>query len=401
MALWSLILTATYTANLASLLVESNQDESRIVETIQEAIVYGYPICTWESTNSDAFLKDVFPDAIRKPKKTLEEMYYGLQTGECAFGLEVIQSWLINQHVPKFNPKCDLEWVGNGRVVSASAAGFSTITDSGYKCTGLIRDVINIHMEEMISDGFLRDAWEVENSLAKEVDCNTFQPFDVVNSAADTDDAGRRRRKLEQTRRKIELAKQYNSLGRPLLHDDGRLMDSHRHLKSSANSAASSMGAIDGGDGISSQMELDAMLGTFFIHWAFMFIAIAMGITKKYYREKQKKNIAPRNSSKEQHRAQRIQGQSGGSIQTQTFEESMRIKDELQWQMEDLLHTLKQSKATLIKEQEELQWKIDQLKGMGGEQSHDDLKSLCDAKERKLTDGLSRLKMWEDAQNLK
>ena len=58
--------------------MENQQDEIRIVETIQEAVVYGYQICTWESTNSDTYIKEVFPDAIRKPKKTLEDMYEGL-----------------------------------------------------------------------------------------------------------------------------------------------------------------------------------------------------------------------------------------------------------------------------------------------------------------------------------
>lgn len=178
-ALWALILTDTYTANLASLLVEDQfliVASQHIITTIEKAVVYKYPICTYEGTNSDSYLQEVHPDAAHKPKKTLEEMYEAVHNGECDYAVEVIQQWLSNQHQQEFNPDCDLEWIGNGKVVTASATGFTTSTDAGYKCTGLIRDVINIYMEEMVHDGFLKEAWEVENTRSKDWDCQAYNP---------------------------------------------------------------------------------------------------------------------------------------------------------------------------------------------------------------------------------
>ncbi|CAJ1956777.1 unnamed protein product [Cylindrotheca closterium] len=388
MALWSLILTATYTANLASLLVENQLPQVRVIQSLQEAVVFEYPICTWEGTNADTYVKELFPDAIRKPKKTLEEMYQGLHNGECAYAIEVIQQWLINQRVQKFNPYCDLEWVGNGKVVSASAAGFATSTDAGYKCTGLIRDVINIHMEEMIYDGFLRDAWEVENSLSQEVDCNTFKPEQFLSSNigsntgttdSDTGDTtGERRRRLEVAKRRLEVAKKYNSRGLSVTHDG--LSGTHRRLKASSKSAASSAGALEGSSDTSNQMELPAMLGTFFIHWAFMFVAVVAGVIKKYNRARKGKDVIV--PTKEIIKEEQDSDQAGSNQTEKYHEETVRMKDELQWQMEDLLFTFQRSKATLVKEQEELQWKMDQLKGVLDEKNRrdsmtqDDLRSL-------------------------
>ncbi|KAL3942954.1 MAG: hypothetical protein SGBAC_002943 [Bacillariaceae sp.] len=357
MALWSLILTATYTANLASLLVENQQPAPRRVETIQEAVVFEYPICTWEGTDSDAYIRDTFSDAIRIPKRSIEDVYAAVRSGECAFAVEAVQQWLINQHIAAFNPNCDLEWVGNGKVVSASAAGFATSTDVGHKCTGLIRDVINMHMEEIIADGFLRDAWAVENSLSTEVDCDYFLPLQVKNS---DDDIGERRRSLE-------AAKKFDSRG--LLVSRNGVNGTHRRLK--ASSAAASAGASEGSS-TSSQMELPAMLGTFFIHWAFMFIAVVAGVIKKYYRENYKIVVAPK-LDKEQHRE--------GTNQTEKYDDTIRMKDELQFQMQDLLRSFQRSKATLVKEQDDLLMKMNQLKGVLDQRSYqgltqDDLQSL-------------------------
>lgn len=148
-------------------------------------------------------------------------------------------------------------------MVSSSAAGFATSTDVGHKCTGLIRDVVNMHMEEIIADGILRDAWAVENSLSTEVDCNSFLPLQVKNS---DDDAGERRRRLE-------AAKKYNS--RALLVPRDELNGTH-HRRLKASSAAASAGALES-DSTSSQMELPAMLGTFFIHWAYMLSPLWQG----------------------------------------------------------------------------------------------------------------------------
>ena len=74
----------------------------------------------------------------------------------------------------------------------------------------------------------------------------------------------------------------------------------------------------------------------------------------------------------------KLELQQNESNQTEKIEDA--AKDDIRWQLEDLVFSMKQSKASMVKEQEELQWKIDRLKGLlGGEHSariQDDLSSL-------------------------
>jgi hypothetical protein len=51
MSIWALVITATYTANLASLLVEQAKPPLK-VDSIEHAISLNMPICAWQDTMS-------------------------------------------------------------------------------------------------------------------------------------------------------------------------------------------------------------------------------------------------------------------------------------------------------------------------------------------------------------
>ena len=146
-------MTATYTANLASLLVDRKGPDIHI-ESIEEAAVFGRPICTVAGTNADTYIRDNFPSAIRVEKVSIEDVYQGLRRGDCIFAAETKASWLERKTVREYNPTCNLEWVGGDRIVKEVTAGFATKADSGFHCSSLIRDVINLHMESIIADGW-------------------------------------------------------------------------------------------------------------------------------------------------------------------------------------------------------------------------------------------------------
>lgn len=125
----------------------------------------------------------------------------------------------------------------------------------------------------------------------------------------------------------------------------------HRRLKAVVG-AASTGGSAETVN--SSQMELPAMLGTFLVvHWAFMVGAICTALMKKHWKENCKK---PKLEKERKENSKQL----GSKLTVETNEETIQLKNELLWQMED---TFQRSKATLVKEQEELQWKMKQFQG--------------------------------------
>ncbi|CAJ1947335.1 unnamed protein product [Cylindrotheca closterium] len=375
MALWALILTATYTANLASLLVDRRSPPLEI-ETLAEATVFAYPICTVAGTNADAYLQKYYPSARRQPTATLEDMYKGVNSGQCAFAVDVVQSWLANKDKRKYNPNCDLEWVGDGRIVTPNAAGFATKADAGFKCTGLVRDVINFHMEQMIEDGTVDKAWEFENRRYQNVDCDSFRPelLDELNAAeAAAGGAATRRRNL--------LSRQHDIIAASLPR--------RRRLKSSTKAAASSA-VLEGAE--AGQMELETMIGSFFIHWALMALAVLVALCKMVYQtwvfpstteskkpqtfDVENKNLHHALDTKKPHTVETnggylfsnnlMKGRLNEDLEVEFRDDGgltdgMLTDSGLQHQIEELKYLFEKSEAVRVKENQNLQSKMDMM----------------------------------------
>ena len=68
------------------------------------------------------------------------------------------------------NGECNLLRVG--RKFREIEAGFATKSDAGTKCTSLVRDVINNHMNRMRDEGFIERAWdEHRRKTIKTIQC--------------------------------------------------------------------------------------------------------------------------------------------------------------------------------------------------------------------------------------
>jgi hypothetical protein len=169
LAFWCLLIVAVYTANLASYLVARNQPSVNI-ESVEDVVIAGIPFCSYESSYSEQAVQTAFP-AVKFIRKASEnDIYLGVQNGECAFALTTISSWDEAQVDRTVHRDCQLEWIG--RAFEFVEGSFAALSDSGTLCTSLVRDALNVHLLEMKRDGFVERAWSRHLEALTTVNCN-------------------------------------------------------------------------------------------------------------------------------------------------------------------------------------------------------------------------------------
>ncbi|CAB9499481.1 expressed unknown protein [Seminavis robusta] len=285
MALWALVMTATYTANLASLYVDRKPQVVQ-VDTVEQAAVFGFKICTWENTNTDLYVKENYPSAYRIPKKTIEEVYDGLNRGECQYALETVTNWELSRRIRSFNPTCELEWVGEPLYrIKEVKAGFASKADSGNLCTNLVRDVLNLHMEAMKNDGFIDDAWEEDRRRKQSINCDVYDPeleaaAAVLSTTVLSESEAPPDEESPLTRRRLRRES--------ATHE--RQLQLQRYLKAAGKGAVG--GAVAShGDATeeSQQLTMNQMIGSFMFHWVTMVFSLAIAFWNMYYNKHVKK----------------------------------------------------------------------------------------------------------------
>ena len=387
MAMWALVMTATYTANLASLFVDENQYGQQI-ESIDHAIRLGIPICTYANTNSDTIIKEKFPKAIRVPKLSEVEAYDGLHKGECGLVAAYKANWLGYQRERRYNPDCDLEWAG--RTVEVIQSGFAVKADAGHKCTSLIRDVFNLHLSEMISSGTLADAWEKHYAKSEDIDCSAIQNDNIEDVDEDSNVDDRNRRGLR--RREVPVQHLLSSLS----ERDGDVRSAsqtwrkqrHRKLKSGGGGGGGTAGKGGDADPSSASLTIRQMAGTFAFHWVSMLVSISMSIAslvyKKYFYEEdpftviekvvyrthgpiigqpppintyvKRKSVSP--SQQQQRHSNRIDGAGHNNVGS-TQESNTHSNDNNSSEMHSLQFALEETRKQLQDSQEKLALALD------------------------------------------
>ena len=270
MALWSLVMTATYTANLASLFVEELKPPI-IVETIDQAIALDYSICTYANTNADVLIKTKYQNVKRVPKTTELEGYQALRDGECYLYTGYKDTWLSHRGDREYNPECDLEWVG--RTVEIIKSGIAVKADSGNLCSGVIRDVLNLYMMEMILEGVLEDLWERHRSQTKDIDCDAEDPDAILTE--------RQRGLATENENKIQKSTPRYTGNRD--RKNGADNERRRKLKSASKSGSD--------DEETTSLSLRQMAGTFTLHYGMMFVAMVVsyiGVWTKKSKQRRK-----------------------------------------------------------------------------------------------------------------
>jgi len=87
----------------------------------------------------------------------MRESWYGANQG-CGVGLTNLGTFQLYQRNKSVNWDCSL--TTQQRVVQNLPAGFATAVDTGIKCTSLVSYVMNLHLNEMLADGFVARAWK-------------------------------------------------------------------------------------------------------------------------------------------------------------------------------------------------------------------------------------------------
>ena len=185
MAFFFLLIGSAYTANLASFLVVQNQ-QVNTVSSVDDAVAQGKVMCALGEASTTIEVKNKFPGARILEVLSQDDVYNKINAGQCDLGLTSLGDWDGAKGNSKINGNCQLTWVG--RVFRFYDGGFATLSDSGTLCTSLIRDVLNLHMLEMIEDGSLEELWEREYQLSADVNCDA--TAEVESDDSDTTQLG-------------------------------------------------------------------------------------------------------------------------------------------------------------------------------------------------------------------
>mmetsp|Transcript_1628 Transcript_1628/g.3656 ORF Transcript_1628/g.3656 Transcript_1628/m.3656 type:complete len:798 (+) Transcript_1628:99-2492(+) len=289
---WALVMTATYTANLASLLVDTKTTQV-VVASIEEAITLDFPVCVYEGTGADAFIRSRYKQAKRIPLPSELETYQQLHDGQCELTLAYYQNWLGFESQKAYNPDCDLEWVG--RTVKTIQSGFANSADAGIKCTSLVGSVLNIYFNELLESGFIEELWERHYDKTRDINCDAISPEVLAEASSSKEEQTRQRQRRSLISPEDPVSPTF-SAGHH--HDrQRRRRRGRRELKAGGRGGASGGAVAAFGSAAvgteASQMTINQMAGTFILHYWVTAVAILLGYISKYckYRKKLREEI--------------------------------------------------------------------------------------------------------------
>lgn len=156
--LFALFIVSTYTANLASFLVIQKAASSEIVNSVEDIVKYGKSICVYGDTAANNEIRGQYPTASIVKRIDEKDVLMGLKEDDCDYGVMSLAAYELFRGQIDVNGDCDL--IRIGRNFRDLEDGFATISDAGTLCTSMIRDVINIHMQDMHDDGFIDKVWD-------------------------------------------------------------------------------------------------------------------------------------------------------------------------------------------------------------------------------------------------
>jgi len=234
MALWALLISSAYTANLASFFVIQNRPQFQ-VETIDDAVRANLPLCVHGTTASAVYMENKYPKAnlIRKSQEI--DLYMAVNNGECTLAVTAFHSFEQYKSDMRTNPDCKLEQVGH--TIHQVPATFAMKSDSGKLCTfdsehgaicvcfslslpphahtcdyypvsffatlfilclfkgtSLIHYVLNLHLVEMNADGFIEKAWAEQLARYQDKDCQSAHS----DTNGEGDELGNNKRTLQE-----------------------------------------------------------------------------------------------------------------------------------------------------------------------------------------------------------
>jgi hypothetical protein len=265
-AFWALLMSAAYTANLASFLVVANTPQNPI-ESLGQAVRAGLPMCVWKSSQTDSSVSAAFPayagSGLLVRMDSQQQVFEGVQEigggvgSVCAIAITELSSWETFQYDASVNKPCNLQWIG--RAFEFVPASFVMTTDAGDLCTSLLRAVFDLHLHDMEREGFIASLWEGHIEQTATVFCRG----DDETSSSTPD----RKRRLQEGR--------------------------FRKLKAANNAAAEAGGDGDGDASFddTTKLSLNNMGGVFLLHGVLSVMAVLCAMVS-WHRDKSKKAAA-------------------------------------------------------------------------------------------------------------
>uniref|UniRef100_A0A7S1BJZ8 Ionotropic glutamate receptor C-terminal domain-containing protein n=1 Tax=Corethron hystrix TaxID=216773 RepID=A0A7S1BJZ8_9STRA len=160
-AFWALIVSAAYTANLASFLIDIRKPHV-FHTSFEEALSKNLRFCARKGTNHQVYIAQKYPDANILPFESENGIYLALNDGRCDVALTQISTFQMFERKAKINGDCSLD--STYRPIQTVNGGFATVVDSGpsetrssWLCTGLVHYAIDIHLIEM--EDFIVEAY--------------------------------------------------------------------------------------------------------------------------------------------------------------------------------------------------------------------------------------------------
>ena len=159
---------ASYTANLASLLVVKRIVPPPSINGIQNAIDNSKSMCYPYGTHAGDYLEETYPREVTNLEIFIPvpdnhaDKYNSLNNGTCDFLIDWRNSYDIAKHKKEYNPDCRL--IQEGRTIKPIGFAFASMLDPGLKCTLLVKEVFNYYIRQMHENGKLVELWQAHIS---------------------------------------------------------------------------------------------------------------------------------------------------------------------------------------------------------------------------------------------
>ncbi|KAL3936392.1 MAG: hypothetical protein SGBAC_008283 [Bacillariaceae sp.] len=281
-AFWSMLIGATYTANLASLLVENALASS--VNSIESAMENGLRICIHEGSASQSIMNSLIPKSRTYDNflgtSTPELMYFNLENGACDILLGTRQEYEIFGSQQKYG--CNLVQAGNE--LHSSSASFAIEFDP-LNCDSVLAHVLNIHLNSLDVDGNLTKYWD---AYLEDI------AVDTCTTEEDQMMGIRRRRMMEETTDgTLSAANKARSgnLPTPSSRPPPASTQHRNNRRRKLITNDSSSGAVSG-SGNDEALTISGMAGIFAIHGAGTAISILLAIFSARRKKKKQQRAA-------------------------------------------------------------------------------------------------------------
>ncbi|CAJ1959955.1 unnamed protein product [Cylindrotheca closterium] len=270
---WSMLIGATYTANLASLLVENALASS--VDSVKAAMDADLSICIHDGSASQTIMTVMYPsiaiyDKVIKTSTPLE-MYEKLATQQCDILVGTRQEFQILSVQEKYG--CKL--VKAGPEIQQGSASFAIKFDP-LSCDSVLAYVLNIHLHAMSIDGNMTKYWD---------------------SYIDGIDGTCANKEELQTSRRLEMEKLDS------VQEEEEFDLAARRLKGGGGGSSESSAFIGGSTEDGAILQMKGMAGVFFIHG----LGTAVALILVLYTQLRRKYIkAPKLKRKEHEESLKI-----------------------------------------------------------------------------------------------